>query len=120
MGWSVGFDENWDRDIGYGVPAICDKPGCDTKIHRGLAFICGSAPYGGEAGCALYFCFEHLVHTNKHGEQLCNRCANHKPPYKNPKPDTKEWIDHKLTDESWAQWRKDYPAEAAKLKLLNR
>jgi hypothetical protein len=22
-----------------------------------------------------------------------------------PKPDTPEWINHKLTDESWAKWR---------------
>ena len=28
MGWSIGYDEKWQRDIGYGVPAICDYPGC--------------------------------------------------------------------------------------------
>lgn len=23
MGWSIGFDSNWNRDVGYGVPATC-------------------------------------------------------------------------------------------------
>ena len=29
MGWSIGYDTNWKRDIGYGVPAKCDHPRCD-------------------------------------------------------------------------------------------
>jgi len=32
MSWSIGYDNNWNRDIGYGVPAICDYPGCDKKV----------------------------------------------------------------------------------------
>lgn len=27
MGWSIGYDDKWFRDIGYGVPAYCDHPG---------------------------------------------------------------------------------------------
>jgi hypothetical protein len=56
MSWAVGFDSNWKRDIGYGVPATCDRPGCGTGIDRGLAYVCGGQPYGGEEGCGLYFC----------------------------------------------------------------
>lgn len=41
MGWSIGFDSNWNRDIGYGVPAFCDHPGCTAEIDRGLAYVCG-------------------------------------------------------------------------------
>ena len=37
MSWAVGFDSQWDRDIGYGVPAYCDHPGCGKEIDRGLA-----------------------------------------------------------------------------------
>jgi hypothetical protein len=48
MGWSIGYDSKWKRDIGYGVPAPCDLPGCDKEIDRGLAFVCGTEPYGGE------------------------------------------------------------------------
>ena len=31
MGWSIGYDNNWNRDIGYGVPAFCDHPKCDKE-----------------------------------------------------------------------------------------
>ena len=61
MGWSIGFDSNWNRDIGYGVPAVCDHPKCNAEIHRGLAYVCGGQPYGGEKGCGLFFCYEHLM-----------------------------------------------------------
>ena len=44
MGWSIGFDRRWNRDIGYGVPATCDQPGCGADIDRGLAFVCGGDP----------------------------------------------------------------------------
>lgn len=33
MGWSIGYDNSWKRDIGYGVPAFCDHPGCMTSIN---------------------------------------------------------------------------------------
>jgi len=26
MGWSIGFDETWQRDIGYVVQSVCDHP----------------------------------------------------------------------------------------------
>src|SRR5690606_23075125 len=53
MGWAVGYDSNWNRDIGYGVPTTCDHPGCNEKIDRGLSYVCGDEPYGGEHGCGL-------------------------------------------------------------------
>ncbi len=45
MGWSLGHDNRWGkfgRDIGYGVPAICDHPGCNAEIDRGLSYVCGN------------------------------------------------------------------------------
>jgi len=101
MGWSIGFDSNWNRDIGYGVPAICDYPGCNEKIDRGLSYVCGDEPYGGGDGCGLYFC-------GKHKNILCERCEDNKEPFE-AKPDIDEWIKHKLTDESWTEWRKENP-----------
>lgn len=98
MGWSIGFDAHWQRDIGYGVPAWCDHPRCDAAIDRGLSYVCGGEPYGGEKGCGLYFCGTHG------GGQLCSRCCNRKPPFA-AKPDHPEWLHHKATDSSWAQWR---------------
>jgi hypothetical protein len=103
MGWSLGFDDHWQRDIGYGVPAICDHPGCEERIDRGLSYVCGGEPYGGERGCGLYFCEAHLLHHAKL-PQLCERCSQRRKPFA-PKPDSLQWLYFKMTDESWAEWR---------------
>lgn len=102
MGWAVGFDDHWHRDIGYGVPAFCDHPRCHAEIDRGLAYVCGGEPYGGERGCGLYFCGEHLAAY----APLCSRCRNRKPPFA-AKADHPLWIAHKATDPSWAAWREE-------------
>ena len=118
MGWSIGYDSIWERDIGYGVPSICDLPKCDAKIDRGLSYVCGNEPYGGEYGCGLYFCGLHFKTRKPHGSDrnmgLCPRCYRYKAPY-DPKPDTKEWIQWKLTDESWAKWRENNPDKVKEL-----
>lgn len=114
MGWSIGYDDIWNRDIGYGVPAVCDYPGCDAKIDRGLSYVCGGEPYGGDDGCGLFFCGEHLWF----GETgpLCERCmrgvesGEDIKPF-DPKPDVAEWVRHKLTHASWARWRSENPDE---------
>jgi hypothetical protein len=100
VSWAIGWDNQWQRDVGYGVPAYCDRPKCHAEIDRGLSYVCGGEPYGGEKGCGLYFCSADLSGT----AQLCARCRNRKPPYP-PKPDHPRWLHHKATDESWAQWR---------------
>ena len=99
MGWAVGFDSRWKRDIGYGVPAYCDHPKCNKEIDRGLAYVCGGEPYGGDLGCGLYFCDEHRI-----SGKLCSRCAAKRAPF-HPKPDRPDWIHHKETDPSWEEWR---------------
>jgi len=112
MGWAVGYDPNWKRDIGYGVPAICDYPECGEAIDRGLSFVCGGMPYGGEAGCGLFFCGRHLLGAIP---QQCARCAQEEPPF-DPTPDTREWIEWKLADESWGPWRDENPEAVAAMK----
>lgn len=110
MSWAVGFDNRWNRDIGYGVPAVCDHPDCSTEINRGLSYVCcDQEPYGGDKGCGLYFCEKHARTDGK-----CERCQKRRVPFK-PKPDVAEWVNHKLTDASWAKWRKMNPAEVASL-----
>jgi hypothetical protein len=112
MSWAIGYDEKWKRDIGYGVPAYCDSPRCTRVINRGLGYVCGNAPYGGEKGCGLYFCELH----QKDGYQRCSRCHHYnKTPYKG-KPDHRDWINHKLTDESWQRWRDENQAEVERMR----
>lgn len=117
MGWSIG-DFN-GRDIGYGVPATCDYPNCGAEIDRGLSYVCGGQPYGGEHGCGLFFCQDHLGYSDNDAVtgQLCERCLNpdksgNVTPF-DETPDTAEWIRHKLTDESWGPWRDKNPDEVA-------
>ncbi len=106
MGWSIGYDTCWERDIGYGVPAYCDHPGCGAVIDRGLGHVCcGAEPYGGEHGCGLYFCQAHLIFWPRHGGPArCRRCVNDAAPFE-PTGDHPDWVAHKLTDPSWAEWR---------------
>ena len=111
MGWSIGYDENHKRDIGYGVPSICDHPDCDKEIDRGLSYVCGNEPYGGENGCGLFFCWSHLTASSQ-----CERCDNKKEPFP-PKPDTKECMRWKLTDESWQKWRDENQNEVSRIKV---
>ena len=111
MGWSCGWDNTWDRWIGYGVPAYCDHPKCSAEIDRGLSYVCcGQEPYGGDKGCGLYFCGDHANWNHR-----CSPCVHGRKPYK-PKPDHPDWLKHVLEDESWEQWRKENPADVAKFK----
>jgi hypothetical protein len=110
MGWSIGWDRNWQRDIGYGVPAYCDHPKCDEEIDRGLSYVCGNEPYGGERGCGLYFCSKHG------GGRLCQRCLAYKPPYKNIKEEHPRWLAWKAIDSSWAKWRKQNRTQVAAIR----
>lgn len=122
MGWSVGHDNNWNRDIGYGVPSICDYPDCSKEIDRGLSYVCGGEPYGGDEGCGLYFCGDHLLFTfdgKSLSKQRCDRCCANQEPY-NPKPDTLEWIGWKLNDLSWQQWRDEHPQEVEQMRIQAR
>lgn len=116
MGWSIGYDSRWQRDIGYGVPALCDQPGCAERIDRGLGYVCGGRPYGEEHGCGLYFCEAHRWYGEQEDAQiLCQRCNDGEPAYE-PKPDIPEWLRWKLTDGSWQQWREENPAELAAIR----
>jgi hypothetical protein len=112
VGWSIGYDGSWQRDIGYGVPALCDYPKCNEEIDRGLAYVCShQEPYGGD-GCGLYFCGKHRGIDGQ-----CERCRAGQPPFQ-AKPDIPRWVGHKLMHPSWAQWREENPDEVAALRGL--
>lgn len=59
MGWAFCGTDDKGREIGYGVVATCDYPGCTAEIDRGLGYICGSMHGGGDDGCGMYFCAKH-------------------------------------------------------------
>ena len=125
MSWEIGYDSNWNRDVGYGVPSVCDHPECNEEIHRGLSYICGEDPMGRDYGCGLYFCSEHLfliyIEEDEKIVQVCQLCWNmHKTtgeynPFE-PKPDPPEWVRHKLSHKSWAKWRVENPEETLLLR----
>lgn len=109
MGWSIGYDETWQRDIGYGVVAYCDHPDCDKEIDRGLDHVCANQEPRGGAGCGLYFCDEHhncYVEEDDDLDNCCERCRGGKESF-NVKPEHPLWIQFKMTDYSWRTWRKE-------------
>ena len=114
MSWAVGSDRDRGRHIGYGVPAKCDHPDCDANIDRGLAYACGGGVTEDVPNCGLFFCERHLSYTeadDESGERqgfVCERCLHDEPPF-DASPDTDEWVQHVLTDESWAQFRAENP-----------
>jgi len=118
MGWSLGFDSNWNRDIGYAVPAVCDHPDCSTEIDRGLSHVCGEKAYGGDNGCGLFFCSKHLAYSEILECQACQRCADTLEPF-NAKPDVAAWIEWKLTHPSWQAWRDENPEQVAAMRLTH-
>ena len=108
---SVYEDRDNDRWAGYGVPAACDWPSCTVEIDRGLGFKCEEhVTYdedGGETvreGCGWFFCEEHRHDTDAHSQ------------VERGKPDSAEWIEHMLTDESWAPWREEHPDRVATMR----
>lgn len=121
MGWQIGYDERHRRDIGYGVPAFCDHPGCWEPIDRGLPYVCGSMHRGGDHGCGLYFCnaHRHTAGDKRDNASLCGRCYHGRAPFL-AKVDHPMWIEHKLRDASWKQWRAENPREVGFLKLVLR
>ena len=122
MGWGLGYDSRWKRYIGYGVTAYCDAPKCNEEIDRGLSYVCGAQePYGGDNGCGLYFCSKHLFYHRfrdmEYEREFCKRCIRRRAPYE-PKPEHPEWVNHLLTDDSWADWRKENADEMSRLKAM--
>lgn len=99
MGWSIGFDADWNRDIGYGVVAYCDHPECDKTIDRGLAYVCKEQEPRGGDGCGLYFCEDHQSYKGE-----CERCQDGKEPFA-PKPEHPMLAWWKMNAGSWKKWR---------------
>ncbi|MFI5684668.1 hypothetical protein [Streptomyces sp. NPDC051636] len=74
---------------GYSVEAVCEDDGCNEKIDRGLAHLCGNEPGGDEYGCGGYFCAHHLFLGSGApvSEGLCRQCSDQ---YEAEHPDPEE------------------------------
>lgn len=80
MGWRHCGEDSGGRNIGYGVAAVCDHPGCSEPIDRGLGYACGGM-HGTSEGCEGYFCGEHLskyladnLTGSIYGGRVCAAC----------------------------------------------
>lgn len=77
MGWGSGTNYKGEA-VGYSVEDVCNEPGCDTKIDRGLSYCCGGLEgvFGGN-GCGDYFCEDHLYFSNNEDNHdwLCIECV---------------------------------------------
>lgn len=78
MGWGDCGEDSQGRNIGYVWSAVCDHTGCDEKIDRGLAYVCGSMHGDDEYSCEKYFCHEHKQNCidTQDGDcmSLCDDC----------------------------------------------
>lgn len=81
MGWASCGKDDRGRRIGYAYSGKCDHKGCNEKITRGLANVCGGMHGGDALGCGGYFCEKHLsyVAENETGRcvQVCAECHAH-------------------------------------------
>lgn len=131
MGYQVYRDPaDPSRWAGYGVPALCDWITCSEEIDRGMGYRCeqhgryalmidgeeisydawDDNPEADEEwveseGCEMHFCSDHLEDTDNHDEE-----------HTIFKPDTPEWENHILTDESWETWRVENPEKVTEMK----
>ena len=75
MGWKAGISNG--RPVGYGIDAVCDFPGCEKEIDRGLWYACAGMHGQQQYGCEKYFCEDHMSVAKKPtGEAfpLCFEC----------------------------------------------
>lgn len=105
MGYAV-YEDQTARDYGvtrwagYAVLGVCDMPGCDVEIDRGMGYRCESG-HEGDEGCGLHFCSDHRYEITQEHDQA------------EPKPDVPRWSWWMVNHESWAKWREENPGQLA-------
>ncbi|MBE3670940.1 hypothetical protein BOO25_18600 [Vibrio navarrensis] len=79
MSWANCGQDKSGRFIGYAIEAICDHPGCNKEINRGLSYVCGTMHGEDEISCDKYFCEEHksnyVTFDDGRGAHICDECA---------------------------------------------
>lgn len=107
MGWFIGWDSDYLRWKGYGVPAYCEQPACKRVVDRGIGFLCQR--------CEMTFCGDHKA------AGFCERCIDVEEAESDAqemqgkegaqpfplKPEHPHWLSHLRRDRTWAKWRAD-------------
>lgn len=132
MSWSIGYCEKQKRDVGYGVLAICDHPGCTAEIDRGMDYIC-CEDINHNACCGAFYCAEHrdnyvygdeiddmddeeleALNINVESQEVYDAVEDgdivkcrHEPIEKGK--ENAAWLEHCLKDETWQKWRNENP-----------
>ena len=75
MGWGNCGEDSTGRPIGYLFEAICDEPGCEAEIDRGLAYACGDMHGESEYACEQYFCQKHMTVVETPQGETIGICA---------------------------------------------
>lgn len=77
MGWAYCGKDNNGREIGYGIEATCDHPGCNEQIDRGMGYACGGMHGKEEYYCDKYFCSKHLFYIDfvDIPYSICKECS---------------------------------------------
>jgi hypothetical protein len=108
MGWAGPFHLADGRMGGYAVQAVCDQEGCEEKIDRGLAYVCGDMHDGDEHSCGRYFCASHLFMGVGLPNQMCEACAETFE-RENPEKVAAALAEFEAARERWTSAGKDCP-----------
>lgn len=79
MGWGNCGTDSRGRPIGYTHDAVCDHPGCDAAIDRGLSYACGGMHGEESHSCEGYYCGKHLrtyIEIDGDSYIVCDACRN--------------------------------------------
>lgn len=107
MGWANCGEDSRGRLIGYAHDAVCDHPGCETSIHRGLAHACGGMHGDTEHSCEGYFCSQHLdqnLLVDDRLQPVCTPCYTYWRTYAIEHPEDAEDLVAFFTDWEGLGW----------------
>lgn len=134
MSYEMYFSTQHKRWQGYGVPAVCDHPGCKETIIRGVGYMCCENP-NNPVSCGGFFCDDHrevtIIHKSEFDdieddedainellvdydlqevpefdEDDCFYRCDHSPIEYKEHP---KWVAHVESDPTWAQFRLEDP-----------
>jgi len=106
MGWAVGTGGTSGHRIWRA--GLMRSPAMQQGNRSRLSHVCGMINTDGEdRGCGLHSVLTTCL-DSRSSDSFVNAATHAQTPFAR-KPDLAEWSNHKLTDQSWAQWRAENP-----------